>query len=111
MVEHTMSGQTAIFCDVGRISAAFGDTKNAHRAQRQRHSEMAVKLLSDSHDATITDDDQIRIDAILTFWFMEKELSAPQIDGRMDLWFGDDQVFDQDIVKEFSDDVERASDE
>jgi len=29
MIEHTMSGQTANFCDVGRISAAFGDTKNA----------------------------------------------------------------------------------
>jgi uncharacterized protein (DUF924 family) len=40
---------------------------------------------------------------------MEKELSAPQIDGRMDLWFGEDQVFDHEIVKEFSDDVERAS--
>lgn len=70
---------------------------------------MAVKLLADSHDATITDDDQIRIDAILAFWFMEKELSAPQIDGRMDLWFGEDQVFDHEIVKEFSGDVERAS--
>lgn len=70
---------------------------------------MAVKLLSDALDATITDDDQIRIDEILTFWFMEKELSAPQIDGRMDLWFGEDQVFDHEIVKEFSDDVERAS--
>ncbi len=71
---------------------------------------MAVKLLSDALEATITDDDQIRIDAILSLWFMEKELSAPQIDGRMDLWFGDDQVFDQEIVQEFSDDVERASD-
>ncbi len=70
---------------------------------------MAVKLLSEALEATITDEDQIRIDAILTFWFMEKELSAPQIDGRMDLWFGDDQVFDHEIVKEFSDDVERAS--
>ena len=71
---------------------------------------MAVKLLSDALESTITDDDEIRIDAILTFWFMEKELSAPQIDGRMDLWFGEDQVFDHEIVKEFSEDVERASD-
>jgi uncharacterized protein (DUF924 family) len=70
---------------------------------------MAVKLLSDTLDATITDDDQIRIDAILTFWFMKKELSAPQIDGRMDAWFGGDQDFDHEVVKEFSDDVERAS--
>jgi uncharacterized protein (DUF924 family) len=70
---------------------------------------MAVKLLSDALEATITDDDQIRIDEILTFWFEEKELSAPQIDGRMDLWFGDDAVFDQQIANEFADDVERAS--
>ena len=70
---------------------------------------MAVKLLSDALEATITDEDQIRIDAILAFWFMEKELSAPKIDGRMDMWFGDDEVFDHEIVEEFSDDVDRAS--
>jgi len=70
---------------------------------------MAVKLLSESMDATITDDDQIRIDAILSFWFKEQELAAPQIDARMDVWFGDDTVFDEEIVREFSDDVDNAS--
>ncbi len=70
---------------------------------------MAVKLLSDGLEATITDDDQIRIDEILNFWFIKKELSAPQIDGRMDVWFGEDQVFDHEVAKEFADDVERAS--
>lgn len=70
---------------------------------------MSVKLLSESMDATITDDDQIRIDAILTFWFMEQTLSAPQIDGRMDTWFGEDPVFDEEIAKEFAEDVENAS--
>ena len=60
---------------------------------------MSVKLLSESVDATITDEDQIRIDAILSFWFEEKELSAPQIDRRMDVWFGEDAVFDHDIVQ------------
>ncbi|MDH5215277.1 MAG: DUF924 domain-containing protein [Gammaproteobacteria bacterium] len=70
---------------------------------------MAVKLLSESMEATITDDDQVRIDAVLAFWFEEKELSAPQIDGRMDIWFGEDPVFDLEISKEFSDDVDRAS--
>ena len=60
-------------------------------------------------DATITDDDQVRIDAILSFWFMEQTLSAPQIDGRMDTWFGEDPVFDEEIAKEFAEDVERAS--
>jgi len=60
-------------------------------------------------DATITDDDQIRIDAILSFWFMEQTLGAPQIDGRMDMWFGEDPVFDEEIAKEFAEDVENAS--
>ncbi len=71
---------------------------------------MSVKLLSESVDATITDDDQVRIDAIIDFWFREQELSAPQIDRRMDIWFGADEVFDHECKKEFSEDVDRASD-
>lgn len=71
---------------------------------------MSVKLLSESMDATITDDDQIRIDAILAFWFKETALSAPQIDRRMDTWFGEDPVFDAMVGNEFADDVEKASD-
>ncbi|MEX0976906.1 MAG: DUF924 family protein [Woeseia sp.] len=70
---------------------------------------MAVKLLSESMDATITDADQIRIDRVLAFWFKAHELSAPQIDGRMDIWFGEDAEFDHEIAKEFADDVEEAS--
>ena len=70
---------------------------------------MSVKLLSESMDATITDDDQIRIDAIVTFWFTEQELSAPQIDRRMDIWFGQDNVFDHECKNEFAGDVEAAS--
>lgn len=70
---------------------------------------MTVKLLRDSHTATITDDDQLRIDEILAFWFREKEQSVPKIDARMDLWFGDDPDFDAEIKKTFADDVERAS--
>ena len=60
-------------------------------------------------DATITDDDQVRIERILSFWFKEHELTAPQIDGRMDTWFGEDPDFDQEIEKTFSHDVEDAS--
>ena len=71
---------------------------------------MSVKLLSESMDATITDDDRIRIDAILAFWFKEQALSAPQIDRRMDIWFSEDPVFDHEIEKEFAGDVERACD-
>ena len=70
---------------------------------------MSVKLLSESVDATITDEDQLRIDAVLSFWFMEEQLSAPQIDKRMDVWFGEDEVFDLECKKEFTDDVAAAS--
>ena len=70
---------------------------------------MPVKLLSESMDATITDEDQARIDTILSFWFKEQELSAPQIDRRMDIWFSEDAVFDHEIEKEFADDVDAAS--
>jgi uncharacterized protein (DUF924 family) len=70
---------------------------------------MSVKLLSESRGATITDEDQARIDAILAFWFKEHALSAPQIDRRMDIWFGEDPTFDHEIQQNFSVDVERAS--
>ena len=69
---------------------------------------MPVKLLSESKGASFTDEDQERINEILAFWFKEQELSAPQIDRRMDKWFGEDPVFDHEIEKEFSGDVERA---
>lgn len=59
-------------------------------------------------EATITDDDQIRIDAVLEFWFREQALSAPQIDRRMDIWFSEDPVFDHEIEKEFADEVAKA---
>ncbi|MEM7430599.1 MAG: DUF924 family protein [Pseudomonadota bacterium] len=70
---------------------------------------MSVKLLSESMSATITDEDQLRIDAVIAFWFKEQQLSAPQIDRRMEIWFGADGVFDHECKKEFGDDVERAS--
>ena len=69
---------------------------------------MSVKLLSESNGATITDDDQARIDAILSFWFKEQELSGPQIDRRMEIWFGADPVLDHEIEKEFGDDIAAA---
>ena len=71
---------------------------------------MSVKLLSEAAGASITDEDQARINAIIAFWFKEQQLSAPQIDHRMDVWFGEDEVFDQEIHAEFADDVDRASD-
>jgi len=71
---------------------------------------MSVKLLSESMGATITDVDQARIDEILSFWFKEHSLTAPQIDARMDTWFGESAAFDQEIANKFGDDVEAASD-
>lgn len=70
---------------------------------------MSVKLLSESMEASITDEDQKRIDSILAFWFKEQSLSAPQIDRRMDIWFSEDPVFDHEIEKNFADDVDAAS--
>lgn len=70
---------------------------------------MSVKLLSEKVGHEITDEDQSRIDAILAFWFRAKELTAPQIDGRMDVWFGEDTIFDHEIAKDFSGDVDLAS--
>ncbi len=71
---------------------------------------MSVKLLSETDGSTMTDEDQARIDAILLFWFKEQELTGPQIDRRMDFWFGADPVFDHEVETEFADDVAAASD-
>jgi uncharacterized protein (DUF924 family) len=71
---------------------------------------MSVKLLSESMGASINDDDVARINAILAFWFKEHALSAPQIDRRMDTWFGEDPAFDEEIRARFADDVALACD-
>ncbi|MDG2374990.1 MAG: DUF924 domain-containing protein [Woeseiaceae bacterium] len=70
---------------------------------------MSVMLVSEGGEAAITDTDKLRIQAILKFWFKEQQLSAPQIDGRMDVWFGEDAVFDEEVTRNFSQDVEDAS--
>ena len=70
---------------------------------------MSSTPMSDSAGAALSSEDASRIDAILNFWFMEQALSAPQIDQRMDTWFGEDAAFDEQISAEFSDDVEKAS--
>jgi len=64
---------------------------------------------SEIAESALSEDDQARIDAVLSFWFKERQLSAPQIDGRMDVWFGEDAIFDEEIVREFATDVENAS--
>ncbi|MEO1203328.1 MAG: DUF924 family protein [Pseudomonadota bacterium] len=70
---------------------------------------MSTTPASEEIRAALSDEDLDRIDAILKFWFKEKSLSAPQIDQRMDTWFGEDSDFDEAIRTRFRDDVERAS--
>ena len=45
---------------------------------------------------------------ILDFWFSAAELDAPQIDSRMERWFGSDPSLDQRIRDEFGDLVRKA---
>lgn len=59
--------------------------------------------------STIADDDQLRIEAVISFWFREQSLSAPMIDQRMDVWFGENEAFDDEIREEFLDDIAAAS--
>ena len=70
---------------------------------------MSSKPARDDERAELSAEDLERIDAILTFWFTAKRLSAPQIDQRMDTWFGEDRSFDHEIRTTFADDVEAAS--
>ncbi|NIL93881.1 MAG: DUF924 family protein [Woeseiaceae bacterium] len=70
---------------------------------------MSVTPLSEDAVSAITAEDQARIDAILSFWFKEQSLTAPQIDRRMDIWFGEDKVFDLELKKEFESDIEQAT--
>ncbi|MEM9402795.1 MAG: DUF924 family protein [Pseudomonadota bacterium] len=71
---------------------------------------MSTSIDDDPMASTFADEDQLRIEAILSFWFREQSLSAPQIDRRMDIWFGESDAFDQEIREEFMDDMQRASD-
>ena len=64
---------------------------------------------SETENSSLPPADQARVEAILAFWFKEHAMTAPQIDRRMDIWFGEDEVFDLECKKEFSDDIEQAS--
>ena len=70
---------------------------------------MSLTEAQESDAAAISEADRARINEILAFWFKEHELSAPQIDRRMDIWFGEDEVFDLECKRLFEDDVEAAS--
>ena len=49
---------------------------------------MSGELMSESNEPILSDADSDRIEEFLTFWFKEQNLSAPQIDGRMELDVG-----------------------
>ncbi|MEJ2603587.1 MAG: DUF924 domain-containing protein [Gammaproteobacteria bacterium] len=53
--------------------------------------------------------DQTRIDRILDLWFEKRELTAPQIDARLDVWFGEDPELDIRLRHGFADDIREAS--
>jgi uncharacterized protein (DUF924 family) len=70
---------------------------------------MSAEAGHETSGAALTDADSERVDTILAFWFRERGLSAPQIDRRMDVWFGEDPEFDHEIERQFAGDVEAAS--
>ena len=63
----------------------------------------------DPMGSTFADEDSLRIEAVLSFWFREQGKNAPQIDQRMDQWFGSDETFDREIQEQFGDLVDQAS--
>ena len=57
----------------------------------------------------LSDTDNAQIESILGVWFPDKEYNAPQIDARMELWFGDDAELDARLRYEFADTIADAS--
>lgn len=66
-------------------------------------------LLSESAGSTITDEDERNIERVLSFWFQERQLTAPQVDARMETWFSEDPAFDAEIANNFGGLVDLAS--
>jgi len=48
------------------------------------------------------------IQRILDFWFSDSELDSPQLDSRMDRWFGANDEFDEQVRSEFGELIELA---
>ncbi|MEO0996234.1 MAG: DUF924 family protein [Pseudomonadota bacterium] len=61
--------------------------------------------------AADSSDDDARIERVLDLWFPKKSYDAPQIDARMDLWFGEDAERDTRLRYEFVDMIQEASEE
>ena len=50
------------------------------------------------------------IQRVLDFWFSDAELNSPEIDSRMDRWFGSSEELDEQISTQFGGLIEQASD-
>lgn len=70
---------------------------------------MTIFPSDDPMGSTFADEDQLHIEAVLSFWFRDSGASAPKIDRRMDTWFGSDPAFDAEIQESFGDDVDKAT--
>jgi uncharacterized protein (DUF924 family) len=72
-------------------------------------------LRSRSHDHVIIQYDEPEtmnnpeIQQIHDFWFSDRELDSPQLDSRMDRWFGASDELDEQIRSEFGELIERAT--
>ncbi len=49
------------------------------------------------------------IQNVLEFWFCNRELDSPQLDSRMDRWFGADDELDEKIRQEFGELIDQAT--
>ena len=49
------------------------------------------------------------IERVLEFWFSDRELDSPQLDSRMNRWFGASDEMDNQIREEFGELIERAT--
>ena len=49
-----------------------------------------------------------QIQAVLDFWFAVRQLDEPNIDSRMDCWFGNNPDFDAELTERFSELSEQA---
>lgn len=52
---------------------------------------------------------QTEISSVLDFWFSDAELDSPEIDSRMDRWFGSSDDLDRQIQEQFGELIDRAS--
>ena len=59
--------------------------------------------------AELSETDNAAIRRVLDLWFPAKSWNAPQIDARMNMWFGDDPELDATLRYEFVDDIANAS--